>query len=535
MTFYEAALQVLAEAGRPLAYQEITRLSIEKELLSHIGKTPEFTMLARLKAVARRMHDKPIMVTAKDTFALTEWMLPEDADALAFLDTPVLPFPESVLPLRPLERHPQVSEENVRFLGKSVDRKRRESREEGEGRRRRFPPLPEVGFELLSDCGRTVLAEELLCEAKAKGLVSGDCELSTFLAALAEDNQRRMHAGGKPQFQCQETADGKWELQLEPQGLSFEEIQEGFAQALHTKLENGRSVAAKSMSLTASRQKMEMQQSNLRAWARDERKATWQFLRNYLAELEIRVFERVILKLLGALRFREIKIAKRSKEAVLLTARKREGSLDLRYTIRLLSGATLVERKHVQALRSDLNHHRATLGMLFSAGDLRGEARNEALSHGEPLVMLCCGDALAEKFLETTVGVKKHVIEFFEFDEAFFERLRSEIAAVDVKREARRKHSEAPSSTEPVENVSTREELEEGEAAVVRRKKNRRRRSRVRRLLPEEAQAAEAGFQNTPSLESMPTQRQVDSPPSDFSETTLPAPSPPLSPFTEET
>ena len=77
MTFYEAALQVLAKAGNPLTYQEITKLSLEEGLLSHIGKTPEMTMLARLRAVAKRMHDKPIMVTAKDTFALTEWMLPE--------------------------------------------------------------------------------------------------------------------------------------------------------------------------------------------------------------------------------------------------------------------------------------------------------------------------------------------------------------------------------------------------------------------------------------------------------------------------
>jgi len=501
MTFYEAALQVLAEAGKPLTYQEITKLSLENELLSHIGKTPELTMLARLQAVARRMHDKPIMVTAKDTFALREWMLPEDADALAFLDTPVLPFPEKVLPLRPLERHPQVCEENVRFLGKSTERKRRE---EGEGRRRRFSPIPEVGFELLSSAGRALLAEELLREAKARELVRGDCELSTFLAALSEDNQRRMNAGRRPQFQCQETVHGKWELQLEPQGLNFEEIQEGFARALQVKLENGRVAAAKSsIGLMASRQKMQVQQSHLRAWERDERKSIWSFLRSYLAELEMRIFERAILKLLGAMRFREMKIAKRSKEAVLLTARKREGSVDLRYSIRLLSGATPVERKHIQALRSDLNHHRATLGMLCSAGDLRGEARNEALLHGEPLVLLWCGDALAEKFLETTLGVKKHVIECFEFDEAFFEKLHNEVVVMDAKREARLrvcKHHDSTSPEEPVENVSMREEPEEGEAPVVRRKKNRRRR-RVRKLLPEEMRAPvpETGLQTTPA------------------------------------
>ena len=70
MTFYEAALRVLEEAKRPLTHTEITKLSVEKGLLSHIGKTPEITMLSRLAAMARRPRDRKVMVTAKDTFAL---------------------------------------------------------------------------------------------------------------------------------------------------------------------------------------------------------------------------------------------------------------------------------------------------------------------------------------------------------------------------------------------------------------------------------------------------------------------------------
>ncbi|MCL2178042.1 MAG: HTH domain-containing protein [Proteobacteria bacterium] len=499
MTFYEAALQILARVGKPLTYQEITKLSLEDGLLSHIGKAPEMTMLARLRAVAKRMHDKPIMVTARDTFALTEWMLQEDADALAFLDTPLLSNAEKVLALRPLERHPQASEDNVRFIGKSLERKRRE---EGEGRRRRFPPISEVGFELLSDAGRAMMAEELLREAKARELAGGDCELSTLLAALAEDNQRRIDAGRRPQFQCQEAANGKWELQLDAQGLGFSEIQEGFARALSAYEGGGRGGAMKStMGQRVSRQKVEEQQNSLRAWARDERKSMWRFLRSYLAELETRIFERAMLKLLGAERFREIKIAKRSKEAVLLTARRREGSLDIRYSIRLLSGATAIERKHIQALRGDLHHHHATLGMLCSAGDLRGEARSEALQNGEPPIMLWCGDALAEKFLEMGLGVQKHVIEFFELDEAFFEKLQDEVAAMYAKREARlreRQYNEAAFSTgsagDSTEATWAQEEQPgevEEEATVVRRRRNRRRR-RTRRALPEEA-GVEAG------------------------------------------
>ena len=52
MTFYEAALRILESEGRPLHFLEITEKSIQQSLLSHIGKTPEVTMLSRLAAVA---------------------------------------------------------------------------------------------------------------------------------------------------------------------------------------------------------------------------------------------------------------------------------------------------------------------------------------------------------------------------------------------------------------------------------------------------------------------------------------------------
>ena len=83
MTFYEAALRVLESEGRPLHFLEITEKSIAQNLLSHVGKMPEQTMLSRLAAMARRTRDRRVMVTAKDTFALTDWALPEDAEALA--------------------------------------------------------------------------------------------------------------------------------------------------------------------------------------------------------------------------------------------------------------------------------------------------------------------------------------------------------------------------------------------------------------------------------------------------------------------
>ena len=54
MTFYEAALEVLRRSGRPLHYKKITEIAIRDNLLSHVGKTPEVTMSARLNQEVKR-------------------------------------------------------------------------------------------------------------------------------------------------------------------------------------------------------------------------------------------------------------------------------------------------------------------------------------------------------------------------------------------------------------------------------------------------------------------------------------------------
>jgi len=84
MTFTEAAAEVLRLAGKPLHYKEITELAIEKNLLSHVGKSPEVTMGARLAALLKK-EDKtnPIVRVKPGVFALREWGKKGAADALA--------------------------------------------------------------------------------------------------------------------------------------------------------------------------------------------------------------------------------------------------------------------------------------------------------------------------------------------------------------------------------------------------------------------------------------------------------------------
>lgn len=74
MTFTEAAAHVLRIAGKPLHYKEITEMAIEKNLLSHVGKSPEVTMGARLAALLKK-EDKtnPLVRVKPGVFALREW------------------------------------------------------------------------------------------------------------------------------------------------------------------------------------------------------------------------------------------------------------------------------------------------------------------------------------------------------------------------------------------------------------------------------------------------------------------------------
>ena len=74
MTFTEAAVEVLRLTGKPLHYKKITEIAIEKNLLSHVGKTPETTMSARLATMVKKDRgDAPILKVKPGVFALRDF------------------------------------------------------------------------------------------------------------------------------------------------------------------------------------------------------------------------------------------------------------------------------------------------------------------------------------------------------------------------------------------------------------------------------------------------------------------------------
>lgn len=446
MTFYEAALRVLEEAVTPLHAEEITKRAVDQGLLSHIGKTPEQTMLARLAGMAKRTVGRRLMVTAKDTFALTDWMLPEDAQALAETGLPPANPEEGLPPYRPEERHPEARAEYLRAIGRQNDRKRRD-----EDRRRRYPPVAEVAFQLLEECKGALTPGELLARARTAELIDDNLSVGGLLDQLAEDNQRRVDEGRRANFAAVRAEGGELQLSVEGQPVaegapSPVDQQKAFCQAANLKFDNGRYLSRVERQRQAPGPKPaeaasgeeESLAQTVRQAAKDARRASARTLRRKLGELDLGTFEKACVRLLHALHFRELKVARRGKDGPLLTARRRDGSLELRYAVRMLKGAQAVDRRQVQELKHDLAHHGSNIGLILSAGDVRGEARGEAVA-GSNLVLLWCGEGLADKFFEGHVGTRVTTVELFEVDDAFFDQATRDAEDAQKRREERQR------------------------------------------------------------------------------------------------
>ena len=447
MTFYEAALRVLEEAGMPLHSTDITKRAVDKGLLSHVGKTPEITMLSRLAAMAKRPRDRKLQVTVRDTFALTDWMLPEEPEALTATGVMEANPEEALPPYRPSERHPEAHAEYLRSIGRQSDRKRRD-----DDRKKKFPPVSEVAFEVLQECQTALVASELLARLKAREGAPDDLPVSRMVDGLASDNQKRVDDGRKPLFAAARGESNDLQISLEPQaegGPAPVEVQQAFCAACNIPFENGRVVLR-----SEQRERTQPQGApsvggavpaaedvalfqTARHAGKDARKAMARILRKKLSDLELGTFEKACVRMLHGLHFRELKVARRSKEGPLMTARRREGSLEIRYAVRLLKGGGAVERKHVSELRRELQQTGANVGLLLTAGEARGDARGECTAG--PLVMMWAGDALADKFFEAKVGVTVTTIELYDIDEAFFTQAKLDADESTKRREERQK------------------------------------------------------------------------------------------------
>jgi HB1/ASXL restriction endonuclease-like protein with HTH domain/restriction endonuclease len=79
MTFLEAAIEVLRQAGSPLSVRDLTDRAIQQKLLSHEGRTPEVTMQARLNQELRKGDRTPLVRVSSGMFGLSRYDRPKGA------------------------------------------------------------------------------------------------------------------------------------------------------------------------------------------------------------------------------------------------------------------------------------------------------------------------------------------------------------------------------------------------------------------------------------------------------------------------
>ncbi len=412
MTFTEAAIEVLRREGKPLHFRKLTEIAIRESLLDHVGKIPEETMADQLAAHCRLPHaDRRVIPVQQGTFALTEWGLDEDPAGLEGLIEP----PPDEEPYRGRERHPIPSREMARGAGRG-EAARPRRKEEEEQRGRRFPPPAEVAYELLAGAGRALSLAEIAAQG-AERLLMPDAFVrdgASLRAALLEDNRRRESSGRKALFLVD--ADAVMLVAQPEPG------------------ERPAAVASPARAEAAAQSVSELRRASLAA------------LRRRLRECDAATIEHLAARLLEKTGFREVKVAKRGREHVIYTARRKMGLTDLRHGIRIVRNGADASRRDVTELRRDLAHYGAQLGVVVTAGEVAREARGEAAAAGQLPIVLLCGEALAEAFADAGLGTVPVVIP--EVDEGFF---RSATELAEKEEAARRARREERERREPRE------------------------------------------------------------------------------------
>ena len=398
MTFTEAAVEVLKREGKPLHFRKIAEIAIHESLLDHVGKIPEDTMADQLAAHCKLPRpDRAIVVVQHATFALEEWGLPEDPLGLEKL---VEPPPVDEPPYRPRERHPIPARELARSSGRDAGRGRR--REEGDEKKRRFPPPAEVAYEILSGAERSLTLREL-ASLGAERMRMPDAfvrETSSLAAALREDNRRRETAGRKALFS------------IDGETVTLGAVPEPGERPAPV-------VAAMGPSSPA-----------------DMRRVALGALRRRLRECDGPTIEHLVARLLEASGLKEVKVAKRGRESVVFTARRRMGLVDVRHAIRVLRTGTDVGKRDVTDVRRDVGHYGAQIGMLVTSGEAHREARGEAAAAGQLPVLLVAGEAFAEAFADA--GVACRIVAIPEADEEFLATAAETAEREETARRARR-------------------------------------------------------------------------------------------------
>jgi hypothetical protein len=388
MTFFEAAVEVLRQAGRALHYKKITEMAIEQHLLSHVGRTPHVTMEARLSQEAEKEDEGTIRRVRPGVYVLAE------GRAAGELVETERGEPSG------RDEEPLLAVENDEGGEQGPWRRRRRRRrnfgeEPGEDKdpapaperpkaleRPRYPTLADAVTEALSAAPQPMTAQEL---AKRLSQEPDDPVSPLFLEqAMRGANRRLARSGARPLFTRLEQGWVLTQSELDPE---LADIYDGLERT-HGRLLEG----------------------TIEALVRAVEK---------LHGRDLEAFVRATLDGLGY----DVSPLDRTPEAALFAARQGEGLVPIKAAVSVWHDSKPLTGNAVAALRGRLHRYGATHGVAVSVrrGGIDPSARSEVSVSGEsqPVVLLDA-HSLAPLALRAGVGVVHYDLEVPLLDVTWF-------------------------------------------------------------------------------------------------------------------
>ncbi|MGD2148555.1 MAG: HTH domain-containing protein [Anaerolineae bacterium] len=419
MTFLEAALQVLTEAGEPLHYSEITTRVIKQGLIKTEVTTPAKTMGAQLSADCLREGSRFVRV-GPGIYGLAEWQ--------AELRSPRAQEPPAGEETRPTEEpelEPVTGEEPAQA----------EDLSPGEGASEMHPPEvaqpdrePETGTEVAeeevlppeedspggeeSEAAREMRSPGAESEPGEEPATPPPVEPEQGYMTYKEAAERVLAGAGQP-LRYEEITERAIEKDLiNPQGLTpaatmgaqlYQDIKSNGANSAF------RQVGKATFGLTA----WEVEMSGIIDMAAKKRRAVKQQLMQHLLAMDPGDFEKLGGRLLGAMGYENIKVTGRSADGGIdVLADRQMGILRVRTALKVKRTSEDVGPPVVMQLRGEMMVlPGVNQGMIITTSGFSEGAAEVAQAANAPLIVLIDGDGLAELLIEHGIGAVTEQVE----------------------------------------------------------------------------------------------------------------------------
>src|SRR5690606_20736141 len=233
--------------------------------------------------------------------------------ALEASGIPPVPEEASQPPLRERERHPKISKDNVRIMGR-VDRRRRE---EARKRRRKAKTLPEIVEAILGHAGVPLPLFDLAAAIRAADLVQDDLGGAALRQRLVEENEQ----------QAQELFVFFDEDRVGLPGMEAAAAPADAESLIAEALEKVVRPKARPEPQVQAPTPAEPEAPAPEDWEAQSRQLAVRQIRARLQELSVENLEGLASTLLQEMGYREVRLAKKHKEGGLIVAKRRMGLL----------------------------------------------------------------------------------------------------------------------------------------------------------------------------------------------------------------